>query len=161
MIPKDISDAIQRAAGANGIDSKLIYAIVLQESMGNPWLTRYEPNWKYFYYPEFFSKTNHVTTETETIMQATSWGLMQIMGSSARELGFASEMTKLISPDTSLLFGCKKIKQLSAKCSNQNDLIASYNAGSVRKNTDGTYVNQDYVNAVNKFYNAGSTKVLQ
>lgn len=160
MLLPEIASLIQTAALAQGLDPKLISAIVLMESTGNPWLTRYEPNWKYFYFQEYFAKTNRVTIQTETIMQATSWGLMQIMGSGARELGFSAEMPRLILPENSLLYGCKKLKKLSVKAQNQNDLIAAYNAGSARKNADGSYVNQDYVNGVNRFLSAFSTKVL-
>lgn len=131
---------------------KLIAAIILQESNVNECATRYESHYRWLYRPEFFAKKNNTTEETETIHQKTSWGLMQIMGAVARELGFDSDMVKLCDPAINIRFGVMHLAKLKKRYgSNYNDLISSYNAGSPRKNSSGKYVNQYYVDRVNYF----------
>lgn len=141
---------INTHAGKNGIDPKLVGAFIAVESAGKSSASRYEPGWKYFLNPEQFAKSLGITTATETVHQATSWGLMQVMGSVAREQGFTEQLPKLIVPGPNLDVGCQFLKKLQGKYPTLQDLIASYNAGSPRKNADGTYVNEAYVQKVLK-----------
>lgn len=134
------------------VDKKLIGAIVMQESSGNTCATRYEDHYRWLYKPEMFAKQLRVTTITEEIHQKTSWGLMQVMGAVAREQGFEGEMMKLCEPEKGLTYGTKLLKKLINKYDNVEDALASYNAGSPRRNEDGTYVNQYYVDAVLTHY---------
>lgn len=141
---------ISQIAKGDNIDPDLVSAIVLQESGGNPWLTRFEPEWHYFNDPAFHSKQCWVTIETEHVMQAMSWGPMQVMGAVARDLGWGAELTRLSQAQIGLLYGCMKLAQCLEKNPILNDAIAAYNAGSAKKNADGTYVNQAYVDSVLK-----------
>lgn len=133
-----------------GIDSNLVRAIIMAESGGGPYKARFEPDWKYFYYPKEFAEHLGITVETETMFQATSWGLMQVMGGVTRELGYKQDLPQLVNPDLNIEYGVMKLKSLRQKKSveNEMDLVAAYNAGSVIKLTSGVYMNEKYVDRV-------------
>lgn len=132
---------------------ELVLAIVMVESEANPWVTRHEPNWKYFVDVEGFAARLKQSQDTERVSQATSYGLMQIMGGRARELGFKSELTRLLSPELGVEYGCKHLASCYQRFGQLDDsAIAAYNAGSPRRGPDGKFVNQDYVDKVNEHY---------
>ncbi len=145
---------ISKHASSQGIDPCLVASIVMVESEGVPEVTRYEPNWRHFKDAEKHSFTSGITEETEKIHQATSWGIMQVMGAVARELKFDGSLPELIDIDKGLYVGCAKLRQLLNKHGSENikDAIAAYNAGSPQKNQNGSYINQGYVDKVMKFY---------
>lgn len=141
--------SVKTKASKYGLDVKMVDAIIQIESGYDFYALRYEPNATYKVSPEKFAKINVITTETETVTQQMSWGLMQIMGFKAREQGFQGPMPNLCDVDTNLELGCKILQNFSKKYGDEEDVIASYNAGSPRK-TLGKYVNQEYVNKVLK-----------
>lgn len=145
-------DAIKRVAGHANLDPALIAAFVMTESGGQNYATRYEAHWKYLLDVDSHAKRLGITVMTETMHQATSWGLTQVMGGTARELGFRDHMPKLCEPDTGLTWGCLYLTRLFNRHKNLNDVIASYNAGSPRKGDDGKYLNAQYLDKVLKFY---------
>ena len=134
------------------ITPELVFAICITESSLNPWATRYEPNWRWGATPLKFSKKLGITEDTERVQQATSWGLMQVMGTVARELGFLKELPRLCDPVLSLTYGIKKLKTIEKRYPNHLDeIIAAYNAGSPRRELKkNRFVNQDYVDKVFK-----------
>jgi soluble lytic murein transglycosylase-like protein len=135
-------------------DVELIYAIIETESGWNPYTVRYEPAWKYIVsIPDKKLKSLGITRITEEQLQKFSWGLMQIMGSVARELNFTGILTELVNPQLNVNLGIRHIKNFIGKYKKLEDVIASYNAGSPRKREDGKYVNQDYVDKVLTNYN--------
>jgi soluble lytic murein transglycosylase-like protein len=130
-------------------DVALIYAIIETESGWNPYTVRYEPEWKYIVsIPDNLLKSLGITRITEEQLQKFSWGLMQVMGSVARELNFTGLLTELVNPQTNVNLGIRHFKKFLDKYKNIEDAIASYNAGSPRKREDGMYVNQGYVDKV-------------
>jgi soluble lytic murein transglycosylase-like protein len=49
---------------------------------------------------------------TEEMAKAVSFGLMQIMGETAREFGFKGRfLTELCDPETGLEYGCRKLRR--------------------------------------------------
>lgn len=81
--------------------------------------------------------------------QQASWGLMQVMGAVAREMGFHGPyLPQLCDPATGLDIGTKFFLVLMARHGKALDAIAAYNAGSPQRNPDGTYINQQYVDKV-------------
>lgn len=144
---KDLKEQIKRVATKNDLDPKLVQAICHIESNMNPWAARFEPKWRYFFKITEFSKQNKITFETEKIQQATSWGLLQIVGSVSREVGYSGPLTKLCDPEIGLQYGCLKLKDLIVKYEKIEEAIASYNAGSPRYK-DEEFVNQIYVDKV-------------
>ena len=90
-----IGDLISELACIYQVDPKLVAAIIVQESSGNKWATRVEEAFYSKYLkPKLRSQlAGHVpsmipTLSTEKWNRATSFGLCQIMGDTARVLGF-------------------------------------------------------------------------
>lgn len=146
-------EIIERYAATYNLSSRLIAAIIQNESRGLTKSARLEPGWPYYFKPKEISFSLGITEETEKSLQRHSWGLCQVMGAVARELGFRGFLPDLCDPGLGILFGCKKLQQLVAKYPNQDDVISAYNRGTPGKTFDGTYYNQIYVNNVNGFLN--------
>ena len=151
LISPELDRVIIEICNKENVNEFLIKAFILTESNGNPWAVRFEPSWGYFVRLDEFSKLNMITRTTEMVLQATSWGPMQIMGSVSRELGFDGMLTKLIDPSISLRLSVIKLKQLMSKYTLLDDVIAAYNAGHPERKENGEYKNQDYVTKVKQF----------
>ena len=135
-------------ANFNGVDPDLACAIAEVESSFNEFAVRYEINWKYVYNAESFARQSFISEATEMTLQKCSFGLMQVMGTVARELGFRGNLLELTKPEVGARFGCLKIKELMQKYNFQDDLIAAYNSGTPKKGQDGKYTNDIYVKKV-------------
>jgi len=137
------------------IDSKYILAIILTESLGIKYAIRHEPNWSYFFEEtimERFAKETGSSLDTEYYGQSTSWGLMQIMGGTARELGFKGFFPLLCEPEIGIKYGILYLHKKYKAYGNVTTAIAAYNFGVVQRITDKTFINQKYVNKVLKNY---------
>lgn len=143
-------DHIRRQAYYHGLDWELVGAICFTESGGDHLAVRFEPGWKYHFHARQYADGLGITGETEEVLQSTSWGLMQVMGTVARELGFREMLTALTDPDLSLKYGCMKLAQLKNRYSTLREVIASYNAGSpvYKKDGGGMLINERYVDKV-------------
>ena len=141
-------DLVTSKASQYGIELSLLKAFIQVESAWNPKAFRFEPNYKWFNEPALFAGKLGLTVESEKNAQMTSWGLIQIMGSTARDMGFQGYLPELIDPEIGLDCGCKFLKHLKKKYTRKTDIISAYNAGSVVRMIDGSYKNQDYVSKV-------------
>lgn len=151
MIPDaSLVAIVEQAARAEQVDMNLVKAVVTVESTWDPKVARVEKAWKYFYFESEFAEKMNITLETEKALQSMSIGLMQIMGSVARELGFTGNLSELFRPEVNVIWGCKKLKQLLKKYPDESDVISAYNQGSPRKSESGMYKNQRYVDKVSK-----------
>jgi soluble lytic murein transglycosylase-like protein len=93
-------------AAKYSLSTELVCAVIEQESSWCQWSYRYEPG----FYNHYILPLN--LEEQVGRFRATSWGLMQIMGQTAREFGFIGQfMSELCDPDVGLDFGCKKLKK--------------------------------------------------
>jgi soluble lytic murein transglycosylase-like protein len=129
-----------------------VESFVVTESSGNPKATRYEPN----FYKKYILPMLHDNAYTphEAIGRATSYGLMQIMGQVAREKGFKGEFEELFDPATGLEWALRHLRHFIDKYApSLDDAIASYNAGSPRKDANGFYYNAQYVSKIHKYLN--------
>ena len=135
---------IKSAAARRSLPWELVYAICQVESSLNPTATRHEPHYRWLV------GDNESMSPTERHDQMTSWGLMQVMGAVARELGHTGPLSDLLDPPTGLFYGCLHLRRFRAKYDIWPDVIASYNAGSPRRVAGqiGPYVNQSYVDKV-------------
>ena len=124
-----IKQLIQTRAALHGLNPAVILAQATCESALNPWAARHEPQWAHLLKVDHFALTNTISQATERIMQMTSWGLMQVMGAVARELGFAGPLPSLCNPETGLDLGCIKMKLLMSKHKELPKALAAYNAG--------------------------------
>jgi len=134
------------------LSKNLIYSVIMVESAGDPYAVRYESHWKYVLHPDTFAKIAKISLDTEIFLQKCSYGLMQVMGTVARELGYRDNLLKLHDPDLAIDLGSKKLRQLSDKYMTTDDVISAYNQGIPKKNGP-LYVNQDYVTKVRSWMN--------
>jgi len=139
---------IYQKARRFGLDPILVASIVFQESRGFVYAVRLEPDFKWTHRVDHFAKYQNTTPETEENLQKHSFGLMQIMGGTARSIGFDGALPALYKPENNLFWGCKYLARLKEKYPDEKDMVAAYNAGSPRKTPTGEYVNQRYVDQV-------------
>ena len=125
---------VSKYAGKWALDVPLVCALIEHESSWNPWAFRPEPEFEKRYVDPM--KLNL----TETIGRSCSWGLMQIMGQTATELGFGGRFhNALCDPGVGVDYGCRKLarcftinppaKDADGKLDYSKGLLA-YNGGS-------------------------------
>src|ERR1700690_3953547 len=119
----------RRAADAEGLDNALVCAVVEQESGWNPWAMRYEPLFFAKYVAPLY--TNNKVSATEAYSRGISWGLMQVMGQTARERGVTSPfLSALCEPSAGLAIGCRILRQkLEAAGSEARKALLAWNGG--------------------------------
>lgn len=133
----------------------ILRAIIMQESAFNAYAIRYEPAWNYLYIDiQDLIKSLRITLATEIQLQKMSWGLGQIMGSVARELGYDGILTKLIEPELNIQFLDKFVQKLELHTRTAEELFSCYNGGlgALSKVKDGKFPNQAYVDSAMKHY---------
>jgi soluble lytic murein transglycosylase-like protein len=117
----------------------LILSVILAESAFNPNAKRFEP-----------------------AINQTSVGLMQILPTTAKQMGFYGTEKDLTNPTNNLRYGIKYIAyQLNRYNRNLNKTVAAYNAGSALYNAKGNFVNQTYVNNVTRNYSILNTALAK
>jgi len=151
MISNEIKDIVLLKAKKYDLYPDLVMAHIMVESSGKPNATRYEPA----FFKTYIAKLG-IKNEVEAIGRATSWGLLQIMGQVARELGYQGSWEGLCDPTVNLEYGCKKLSKCYQRYHPDLDKgIAAYNSGSaVEVFKDGVAVlrNQEYVDKVRHFW---------
>jgi len=128
---------IQQTADKYGVDPALVKAIIKNESDYNPSAYRSEPQ-----------------------INDASWGLMQLLLGTAKQVSGNSNLTAsdLLKPEVNIDLGTKYIaQQLNRYGGDVKNAIAAYNAGSARFNSDGSYINQGYVDKVYGSYQLYAT----
>lgn len=151
----DYTAQIDRAARQHGLPPELVRAIVEVESEGKPLSARYEPAFYDRYVKDAKIKaTPPCSLATERMLRASSFGLMQIMGQTAREVGFEGTfLTELCEPEIGLEYGCRYLAKLARQHHDRygwEGVVAAYNAGSPRPTDSGHWVNQPYVDKIRK-----------
>lgn len=142
------------------ITTELVMAIIETESSGNPWAMRYEE--MYIYINLRAPRPESCTALTEKILQKSSFGLMQIMGGTARHLGFKRWLGELLEPETNIRYGVLWLSRLYDEYHESHGIegvIAAYNSGSPRKSSSGEYVNKGYVEKIMMILNPGSDEI--
>lgn len=126
-------------AALHNIDPALVCAICEHESAGwNPYAIRFEP----VFLVHYVHPGNIEAPKTIEVGRAMSWGLMQIMGLTAEELGFKAVFPNyhalLLEPTVGVEYGCKKLKNCLTR--HDGDVVGAllaYNGGG-----DKTYPNK-------------------
>jgi soluble lytic murein transglycosylase-like protein len=110
-----------------GIDPALVSAIIMAESSGNPKAKTWEPNANQY-----------------------SWGLMQMLETTAKGLGFNGAMDIFLSDtDFAIYYGVMLLDQLNKRFPNDViRMVAYYNAGKPEIYGTGTYINGAYISYV-------------
>lgn len=135
-----IGPHIRLIALRSDLDPVLVAAIIWQESKGDPFAVRYEDNFFLNYLrgknrkklPGFWPPESVCTEATELRLRATSFGLMQIMGETAREAGFELPyLTCLCDPVINLTVGCQIFAGiLKKKDGDTRKALLKWNGGS-------------------------------
>jgi hypothetical protein len=138
-----LSPLLQNAAALHGLEPILLEAQALHESAGRPWVIRYEKTWAWFVRDKDGSVRDPgpregmnasslaVLDSLEITAQKTSFGLLQVMGAVARELGYRGSLWAIREkPEIGLDLGANKFSQLLHRHGNTRDALAAYNAGS-------------------------------
>jgi len=146
----DFRADVVAAAKSFGLEPKLVGALVMTESGGNQWAWNPEPRYHYLWdvklHRPFRALTDQEASSSfppddfdairgdadqEWWGQKASWGLMQVMGAVARELGFVGPyLTELCDPMKNLIIGCRHLEQLMAWANgNAVQALAAYNGG--------------------------------
>lgn len=150
----DAKTIIGNAAKAHGLPAALVAAVVAVESGGNAWSFRFEPS----FFERALRRNRSVravgpcSLDTERQARATSWGLMQVMGDTARALGFDGPyLAALACPETGLEFGCRLLARCRDLCLASHGwpgVAAAYNNGTPALTPEGRFVNQAYVDRI-------------
>lgn len=123
-------DIIQSASKSYQIPVEVIKAVIKVESDWNPNAKRYEAH-----------------------LNDTSLGLMQLLTKTAKATAnnYALTTLQIINPTLNIMLGTKYLREQLNAYKTLDNTIAAYNAGSPRRTSIGDYVNQAYVDKVNKW----------
>lgn len=146
---------IEAAAARDALPPALIAAVIQEESRFDPWATRSEPrylrNRAVRLAASRFVKLHPrgATAFTELVDRSRSYGLMQVMGETAREQGFAPPfLAELYLPRNAIAHGAMLLSQLLRRYHNDTlAAISAYNQGSARKLKGGVHRPAVFANA--------------
>jgi soluble lytic murein transglycosylase-like protein len=124
--PKWLKEKAREAAHTYALDPFLVYAVVQQESDWNPKAYRREKA-----FGKKYVDPSPDLNDTERIGREISWGLMQVMGQTARELGFRGPyLPELCEPEIGLKWGCIKLFREMVKADgDKHKALLGYNGG--------------------------------
>lgn len=126
MLKNELIALAVKTAKTLSIDPSLFCGLVETESSWNPHASRFEQG--------FFDRyivPLKLTDANEARDRATSFGLTQVLGQTARELGFRESLVLLCDPEVNLFLGAKKLKKcLDAHAGMVKEGLLAYNGGS-------------------------------
>jgi soluble lytic murein transglycosylase-like protein len=127
MTTLDYVQLAKRTAVVWKLDPALVCAVAERESSWLPYSMRFEGG---FYRNYILPMHPPIANETEAIARATSWGLMQIMGETARELGFmARSLAQLCDPMQGLDWGARYLAKCIAATATTEEALLRWNGG--------------------------------
>lgn len=143
LSPQYLGEIVNRNSLEHDLRPDIVMSMVLQESTANPFASRYEPG----FFNRYIAHLNREqllgwkpdpnrapSLDTEKNSRATSWGLLQVMGNTAREIGQFKEpyLTQLLDPEIGVDVGCRVLSYyLGKENGDYTRALARYNAGSV------------------------------
>lgn len=153
MADNHLISIVKQIAAEYNLPGDVVCGIVETESNWNPFAARYEPAFYVRYVPATPPIFGLISRETERVLRATSFGLMQVMGQTARDMGCKLPfLTALVDADTGVDYGCKYLAKQRDRWLGQygwDGVIASYNSGTpIRDKDTGKFMNQVYVTKV-------------
>ena len=143
---------IDSAAKRNHLPASLVAGVIQEESRFEIWATREEPRYlrnRALHKAAMRWSAAHggvPNAFTELADRSRSYGLMQVMGETAREQGFAGRyLAELYLPHNSIEHGALLLERLMKRYHNDTlSAISAYNQGSARKRR-GVFANARYV----------------
>lgn len=167
MIDAATQQLVTAEASRHGLRPAWVLGIVTVESGGEADAWNPEPRYRYLWDlragkpfraltpeenvsetpPKDFAAPRGIDPDAEWWGQQASWGLMQVMGAVARELGYTGRhMPGLCRPEIGVRYGCRHLAALLRRHGSKLELaVAAYNAGSPRLEEPRV---RDYVNKV-------------
>lgn len=122
--PPALIEQAKEAARGFQLDPAIVCAVIEQESNWNLYAIRYEDA----FFQRYVAPIG--LSPTEGRARAFSWGLMQVMGQTARELGFKADIPQLCDPLFGILYGCKKLALCFKATGDARAALLRYNGGS-------------------------------
>tara|TARA_Y100000310_G_scaffold65095_3_gene60630 strand:+ start:5076 stop:5561 length:486 start_codon:yes stop_codon:yes gene_type:complete len=125
------AQSIDTAAQRYNLNPKLLAAIIMVESGGNPSATRYEAR-----------------------LGISSYGLMQILPTTAEQMGWKGKAEELLDPNINIYLGAKYLRyQLDRYENDLERAVLAYNTGSARTDSNGQLIDpQNYRYRVQRMY---------
>ena len=139
---------VSTARGAQ-VPPELVLGIIEAESGGDPHATKINSTYPYTMMQA--KRPAGCSVDMERMCQKTAWGLMQVIGATARELGFDGWLSELVSPETNIRLGIEFLRRKMSQYFERDGIegvAAAYNGGAPRRRPDGKFVNQSYVDKV-------------
>lgn len=148
---------IEGAARKFSVDPHLLAAIMMQESGGNPSAARLERGYMARYVsgnPRWDAARRMGWTDEQL---ATSWGLMQVLGTTAwADLGAHYPPSRIVEPDLNVRLGAKYLRKMLDRYGGDTfAALLAYNGGPAAVNAwrTGDGFNLDYAYNVLAIYN--------
>ena len=117
---------VSKWAAKYGLDVAMVCAVCEQESSWNTFAMRYEPA----FFDHYIASMTGLSA-TERVARATSYGLMQVMGQTAREFGFSGQfISELCDPNVGIEMGCRKLQKCFSIHGADESGLLCYNGGS-------------------------------
>lgn len=116
---------IEFAAKQVGLDPDLVEGVMLQESSARADAFRVEPE----FYAKYLASLPFYASFNNPRRVGSSYGLMQIMFSTAREYGYTGAPEGLFDIETNLKLGAKILASLLRKTGDVAMALAAYNGG--------------------------------
>ena len=139
---------VSTARGAQ-VPPELVLGIIEAESGGDPHATKINATYPYTMMQA--KRPAGCSVDMERMCQKTAWGLMQVMGATARELGFDGWLSELVNPETNVRLGIEFLGRKMSQYFERDGIegvVAAYNGGAPRRRPDGKFTNQGYVDRV-------------
>lgn len=130
-------DLIEQIATDYRLDPDLVEAVVIAESNGYTDAFRFESD---FYRRYLESKPEYAGKNPRRI--SSSYGLLQIMFTTAQQYGFGGDPEMLFLPDLGLRFGCQHLASLLKHHGDVRTALAAYNAGNPQSLAGQTYASR-------------------
>lgn len=141
LTPEYLGEIVNHNALANDLRPDIVMCVIIQESGCNTFANRYEP----FFYDHYLANKNRdqlsgwvpkigelPNLPTEKRNRAMSWGLMQVMGDTARWCAKVNYpyLTTLCDPEKGVDVGCRVLSYYLGKAKgNYRTALAMYNSG--------------------------------
>ncbi len=168
-----LNTELDAAARRYSLPLPLLVAMAYVESAGDVYAYKVEPPYRYLVdvstgrpfrklstaeiaseiAPRDFAHFPHSSRDTEWWGQQASWGPLQIMGAVAREYGYRDPFPRLCTASQGVQYGAQHLHNLRRRflaTHGWEGVAAAYNAGSPRRQLDGQWENQAYVDKVRK-----------
>jgi soluble lytic murein transglycosylase-like protein len=118
---------IEESAAVNGLKPSLLAALLLQESRGNPAATRYEDKATWVLRSAALNPARKAGWSDRELM--TSYGLGQVMGSTAWSLGYRGKPSGLLEPKTSVEYAARYLGRRLREHKTPLLALVAYNGG--------------------------------